>query len=89
MASLTPEQSEAYDALDAAVTRAMDVSGSLRDGEHVTSWAVIAHMQRPEDDGESNYGTCFPRGEMPTHAAYGLFRLAADLALHGNYEGDD
>jgi hypothetical protein len=85
----TDEQAAADEALDVAIGRALASSGALRDGDVVTSWAVIACMQRPDDDGESNYGTCFPRGQIPTHVAVGLFAVGRDLAMNGTYEAED
>lgn len=51
--------------------------------EMLDDFAVIAHWQRVEADGDSPYTTHYTRSPMPTHVAVGLFSVGADIASTG------
>jgi hypothetical protein len=80
------DEAAAYAGLDEAIATAAQQLGFLEDTEMVTTWALVAHIERP-DRQDTCYLNMYAGGRMPNHVAIGLFTIAAQQA--GEDSGDD
>lgn len=60
--------------------------GICDEDELLSSWVIVAHWQKVEANGLSNYTTQFDGNQMPTHVSVGLLHTGIHLITHEEQE---